>query len=98
MDSLSGGDTYLCGCGQSFNGPGPLNLHKCTCQPSKKCLHAALAKAKGLWEDRKRLYLESNTSEALLIVATITHSEGNSIGLLDLESVYQIFPLGTCLT
>jgi hypothetical protein len=54
-----GSNHYVCGCGRSFSGPGPLNFHKRTCQPSKRRLHAALATAKELWEKRKKPRLDS---------------------------------------
>ena len=58
-------DGYVCSCGRTFPGPGPLNFHKRSCRPSKKRLHGALARAKELWQDRKRLRLDSKTSEEL---------------------------------
>lgn len=62
MDS---GETYVCACRRAFPGPGPLSFHKRTCGSSKKRLHGALAKAKGLWEKRKKARLDPTTSGTL---------------------------------
>ena len=50
---------YVCGCGRSFPGPGPLNFHRRTCRSSKRRLQGALARAKELWETRKKPRLDS---------------------------------------
>jgi hypothetical protein len=41
-------------CNRCFPGPGPLNYHRRSCQPTKRRLQGALAKAKDLWEARKK--------------------------------------------
>jgi hypothetical protein len=58
-DSELSGHHYVCGCGRSFSGPGPLNFHSRTCQPTKKHFHSALAQAKEIWEKRKKPHLDS---------------------------------------
>jgi hypothetical protein len=42
-------------CNRPFPGPGPLNYHRRSCQSTKRRLQGALAKAKELWEARKKL-------------------------------------------
>jgi hypothetical protein len=41
-------------CERSFAGPGPLNFHRRSCRTTKRRLQGVLAKAKELWEARKR--------------------------------------------
>lgn len=50
-----GAPSHTCGdCGRSFVGSGPLNFHLRSCRRTKRRLQGALAKAKALWEARKR--------------------------------------------
>lgn len=63
METAFLGDSYLCSCGRSFPGPGPLNFHKRSCRSNKKRLHGALARAKEVWQERKRPRLDSRESE-----------------------------------
>jgi hypothetical protein len=51
------GQELLCdhqSCGRSFATAAALNLHKCSCHPSRKRLQAALSKGKELWDVNKR--------------------------------------------
>jgi hypothetical protein len=58
MDLTSHSDSapsHVCtDCERSFAGPGPLNFHRRSCRTTKRRLQGALAKAKELWEARKR--------------------------------------------
>lgn len=63
MDTAGFVDGYICSCGRSFPGPGPLNFHKRSCRSSKKRLHGALARAKELWQERKKPRLDLKESE-----------------------------------
>lgn len=50
-----GATSHVCsGCDRSFAGPGPLNFHQRSCRKTKRRLQGVLAKAKELWEARKR--------------------------------------------
>ncbi len=51
---MEGEVTHVCDCGRFFAGEGPLRFHKRTCQPGKRRLGGALAKAKEIWQSRKK--------------------------------------------
>ena len=63
METAGFRDGHVCSCGRSFPGLGPLNFHKRSCRSSKKRLHGALARAKELWQERKKLRLDLKESE-----------------------------------
>jgi hypothetical protein len=54
-------EAHSCGCGRSFTAPGPLKFHQRTCKSTKKRLNIVLAKARELWESRKRPRLDEET-------------------------------------
>ena len=64
METAGFQDGHVCSCGRSFPGPGPLNFHKRSCRSSKKRLHGALARAKEIWQERKKQRLDLIEPEA----------------------------------
>jgi hypothetical protein len=51
----NGAPSYTCSaCERPFAGPGPLNFHRRSCRATKRSLQGVLAKAKALWETKKR--------------------------------------------
>jgi hypothetical protein len=54
MFNFSREGEYVCHCGRSFSGNGPLNLHRRKCKPRKRLLEAALPQLKDLWNNRKK--------------------------------------------
>jgi hypothetical protein len=54
MDALSQSECLECGCGRTFSGTSPLNLHRRACKSRKRLLQCALLKAKEIWQQRKR--------------------------------------------
>lgn len=76
METSGFDNSYVCSCGRSFPGPGPLNFHKRTCQSSKKRLHGALVKVKELWKDRKRPRLDLPDEPVLSQSSEIRADEG----------------------
>jgi hypothetical protein len=68
-----------CVCGRTFTRPNALNYHRRTCSMSKKRFSGALAKAKEVWNVRKRRRIEcSIESRQLLPQQTPDHASGSS--------------------
>jgi hypothetical protein len=76
-----GDQHYACSCGRSFSAPGALNFHRRTCQSSKCCLHGALAKAKELWEKRKKPRLDSPVLEEPVLPGDLARESDDSAGV-----------------
>lgn len=51
-------NAHICICGRTFANYGALNCHKFSCTRTKKRLSGALAKAKEVWNSRKRRRVE----------------------------------------
>jgi len=66
LDDKSEGHGFCetCVCGRTFSQPGALSYHKRSCSKSKKRFSDALAKAKEVWNDRKRRRVEGPAKES----------------------------------